>query len=371
MIRFLNALDNRLGSAFERIKSATRVNSEQLALYRIVFGLLLLAYFSPSWSWLGDTPPAFFDPYLFSFAYLTDNHLPDVVYRMADIATVLLLLMIILGIRAKLAFFGMFLLSSILLPYYYSFGKIDHHTTLLLFAYLTFGFTNSGAEFALVKDRKVPPAQQDGALAILALCICFGFFSAGLPKLMKWVDFDLNSSGFLFWFYPAYFLEKSQMFLASFVHQIPVWALEVMDYIAVLFEISGFFFLLKGRKAWLFYLTIACIFHLANLLLLNIDFTMNLLTYGFFLLTPAVYLGYLKYKSLLPKIKNPGMLLLISFALLKIGFYAANGSGIVPNYETIAVPLKNYLNLGIWICAIVCGGFLLKNFENPQISVRK
>lgn len=368
MIRFLYSIDKALGLVFNRIKSAAYVPNKQLAVYRIFFGTILLCYFSPTWSWLIDTPPAFFDPYLFSFANLTDNHLPNYLYRSADVLAVILLVMIILGIRAKMAFFGMFLLNAVFLSYYYSFGKIDHHTTFLLFTYVIFGFTNSGTKFALIKDRKIAAGKQNAAIAILALCICFGFFSAGLPKLTRWIDFDLNSSGFLFWYYPAYFLEKNQMFLAPYVNQIPSIVLECMDYVAALFEVSGFFFLLKGKRTWILFLTTACVFHLANLLLLNIDFTMNLLTYGFFLLAPVLYFFFRKYETALRRSKRIFIALLVTVAFFKLAFQTFTISGVFFNYESIDVPIKNYVNLFVWIVAICCGWFTLKKTMSTNSS---
>lgn len=366
MIRFLHSIDKSLGLVFERIKLATHVPTRHLALYRIFLGTLLLVYFSPTWSWLIDTPPAFFDPYLFSFASLTDDHLPNYLYRSADVLTVVLLVMITLGIRARIAFFGIFILNTVFLSYYYSFGKIDHHTTLLLFTYLIFSFTNSGTEFALVKDRKIAGTKQNTAMAILALCICFGFFSAGLPKLTQWIDFDLNSSGFLFWYYPAYFLDKNQMFLAPYVNQIPLIILECMDYAAVIFEISGFIFLLKGKKTWVIFLTIACVFHLANLLLLNIDFTMNLLAYGIFLIAPGLYFLVKKYQIPLLRNKVIFIVLFAALAILKILLQALPISGVFFNYESIDIPIKNYINLCIWIAAIYCGWFALRKAKSIQ-----
>ncbi|WP_461443018.1 hypothetical protein [Maribacter sp.] len=368
MIRFLHFIDKFLGLGFERIKSATSLPDRQLALYRIFFGAVLLVYFSPTWSWLVDTPPAFFDPFLFSFANLTDNHLPNYLYRSADVLAVVLLLMITLGIRARMAFFGLFLLHAVFLSFYYSFGKIDHHTTLLVFTYLIFGFTNSGTKLAWIKDRKIATGTQNSAIAILALCICFGFFSAGLPKLTRWIDFDLNSSGFLFWYYPAYFLEKNQMFLAPYVNQIPRFVLECMDYMAAIFEISGFIFLLKGKKTWLFFLTIACIFHLANLLLLNIDFTMNLLAYGIYLIAPGLYFFVKKHKIVLLRTKLIFIVLFVALALLKILFQTSTISGVFFNYESIDITIKNYVNLFIWIAAIYCGWFALKKSEAFKAS---
>ena len=36
-------------------------------------------------------------------------------------------------------------------------------------------------------------------IALMALLVAFGFFSAGLPKALKWIDFDLSTSGVRSW----------------------------------------------------------------------------------------------------------------------------------------------------------------------------
>lgn len=359
MIQFLNSIDSWLGTLFEAIKSATYVKTDHLAYYRVVFGILLLCYFLPSWSWLADTPPALFTPYFFSFANLTDNHLPNLVYFIADILAILFILMITLGIRAKVAFYGMFVLSSICYSYYYSFGKIDHHTTILIFTYLIFARTNAGTKFALFKDAKIATATQNNAIALLAIFICFGFFSAGFPKLLKWIDFDLNSSGILTWFYPSYFLEKNQMFLAPYVFKLPAILLECMDYVAAIFEISGLFFLLKGKKYWVFFLSTACVFHLANLLLLNIDFSLNLLAYGIFISAPILYEIFQKYHTFFLKYKNFIIAFLSAIALVRLLFIISDISWMFSSYDSVNFILKNYINLLLWVFAILCGYLIL------------
>lgn len=368
MILFLNSIDNWLASVFESVKSSTHVETNHLAIYRVVFGALLLCYFLPSWSWLANTPPAFFKPYFFSFANLAENHLPNLVYRSADILAILFILMITLGIRAKAAFYGMFALSAVFYSYSYSFGKIDHHTTILSFSYLIFAQTNSGTKFALFKDKENSITTQNKAIALLGILICFGFFSAGLPKVLKWIDFDLNSSGILSWFYPAYFLEKNQMFLASYVFHIPALLLECMDYLASIFEVSGFFFLLKGKKYWVFFLTTACVFHLANLLMLNIDFTLNLSAYGMFITAPIFFSILQKYHANLLNYKFAIIVFFISIAIFRIFLLVFDMSWMFSNYDAINIVVKNYINLFFWIFAILCGCIIMRTTKGPTIT---
>ncbi|MDJ0689759.1 MAG: hypothetical protein QNJ41_14745 [Xenococcaceae cyanobacterium MO_188.B32] len=77
----------------------------------------------------------------------------------------------------------------------------------------------------------------------------------------------------------------------------PKWIFEFFDYAAVIFELSAFIALLNSRKWWLFWLFIACLFHLSNTLLLNIPFMSHCL----------VYLVFVDFSRLIePRIKNIG-----------------------------------------------------------------
>jgi hypothetical protein len=55
--------------------------------------------------------------------------------------------------------------------------------------------------------------------------------------------------------------------------------LELIDYLGPLLEVSAFVALLAGRRAWRVFLLLACTFHLANALVLNIAFTSQAITY--------------------------------------------------------------------------------------------
>src|SRR5690606_36142347 len=120
------------------------------------------------------------------------------------------------------------------------------------------------------------------------------FFTAGYPKSLVWIDFDTSTSGVFSWFYPSYFTLGYDKLLADYFFFVPLWIAEIMDYTAVLFELSGILFLIYSRKSWRFYLILATIFHLVNTLFLNIPFTLHVVVYGIWLLSPQ----FLKHKWL-------------------------------------------------------------------------
>ncbi|WP_394749082.1 hypothetical protein [Spongiimicrobium salis] len=361
MTPFLDSIEAFLKRIFERIEQATAVSTEQLACFRVFFGLLMLVYFLPSWSWLNDVPPAFFNPRIFSFAYLTDGYLPDIIYLLCDILAIILLVCITLGIFTRKALLAMFVLSSILFSYALSFGKIDHYTNLFLIAYPALAFTNSGTRFALKKDKELSSATQARVLALLGIAIAFGFFTAGIPKLLYWVDFDLSSSGFLFWFYGVFLKDQHQYLLSPYVFKLPYYVFEAMDYLAAIFEVVGFFFLYKGRKFWRMYLTIACTFHFLNLLTLNYGFTLNSLCFGIFIVAPVLALLYRKYNSFLQQYANYFILTILGIALLKTVFLLWNNTGFRYHGYGPLLHLEHMVDLFLWSLTIFCGVYLLRS----------
>ncbi|MBC3759365.1 hypothetical protein H7U19_13180 [Hyunsoonleella sp. SJ7] len=354
---------NLIYRIISRLEKNASVDGKSLSFYRIVFGVLLLVFFLPSWSWVGGIPPSFFNPNIFSFAYLTGGYLPAIVYETADIIAIILIVMITLGIRARMALIGMFFISAIMYSYSYSFGKIDHNTSFLIFAYLLLALTNCGHEVALLKDKKLSEKTQSLAILIIALMICFGFFTAGISKFIRWVDFDLSTSGFLYWFNGQYFLaNEPKMFLQAYVFDIPLIVLEIMDSVASIFEISGIFFLLKSKRTWYIFLLLANIFHLSTLLILNIDFSLNLLTYGIFMVTPMFYSWQFEAK------KGKGLTkwfvgIISLIALIKIIATLYQVEHPLLNYWSNDLETQNYMSLVFWVISIGLQMYILRKWN--------
>lgn len=314
----MSSIEGFLKHFYQRIKASVAVNDTAMAFFRIFFGLSMITTFLPSWSWLGDVPPAFFKPRPLSVAYLTDGHLPQALYLFFDLFIIVLFVFLILGFFTRATLLTLFVLSSVLYSFSYTFDKIDHYTTVLMFTYLCMAFTNSGTHFALRKDKLLSSDTQSRALASLALIICFGMFTAGFPKFINWVDFDLGTSGFLHWFYPGYFNVENNKLLTPFVFGAPPILFEFLDYTAAIFEITGFYFLWKGKKHWVFYIMIATLFHLANLFVLNIDFTQNVICYAIFIIPTMFYRYYEKYAAVCKKYYKAAIGGVCAIALFKV-----------------------------------------------------
>lgn len=267
---------------WNRIAAATYVSESSLGIFRWLFGFFILLFNFPVFKSIANVPDALYNPPLLSLANLLNGFPGIAFFVVLDFLIAMSVFCFTVGIRAK--FFG--LLLAILLfvgnSFRYSFGKIDHgilHLVLLV----CISLSGAGHYNALIPDPRPSSRAAKRSLAVLAVFIVFGMFTAGFEKALHWVDFDFSTSGFLSWFYPGYFEKGRTSFLAPLVLTLPKWIFEFVDYTAVIFELSGFILLLRSRICWLSWLLVACLFHLANTLLLNISFIIHVSVYLVFI----------------------------------------------------------------------------------------
>ena len=205
---------------------------------------------------------------------------------------------------------------------------------------------------------------QTRILAILAVILSFGMFTAGFEKALYWVDFDLETGGFLRWFYSGFFTHGRDYLLAPVVTRLPPKIFELADYFAVIFELSPLLALLSGRKWWLLWLFVASIFHLANTLLLNIDFIAHAPVYLSFITLSC--LGLKGKKALLIKTKSSYFL---SSLAVVIGLHylidLLSGKSVYSPLR-YAIPLfasetefNLYVSLSIWLITVFLVGLAM------------
>lgn len=290
MKRFI-ILNNNLRLIFQRLIHNTKVGN--LHYFRIILGILFLIN-TQNLSFLGLMPNSLFRPDVLNFTNLFDSWPSHLFFEFLFYTKIILAVALILGIKARVVFILIGLLGIIQSGFMYSFGKIDHGILMNVLPF-AMAFTNSGCKGAIVPDKRLKSPNL--SISILAVFITFGFFTAGLEKAFVWIDFNFSTSGFLSWFYPSYYSIGRDKLLASFVLNFPWWLTEIMDYIAVLFELTGIIFLFISRKTWFYYLLIASIFHLFNTLFLNIPFQAHILIFGLWFLTP--FLSKFKFLVLL------------------------------------------------------------------------
>ncbi|MGK7951083.1 MAG: hypothetical protein AB4368_20430 [Xenococcaceae cyanobacterium] len=261
-----------------RVARSTLIEESSLGIFRWIFGFFLLLFLVPQFSWIGEIPNAFFDPPYFSLANLFTQFPGDLFFKTIDLLIIISIVCLTIGVKARL-FSSTFLICWFVgNNFQYSFGKIDHGIMILALL-LCMIFSNWGTYYALIADRPLSRNCSKQALALFSVLLAFGFFTAGFAKALNWIDFDFSTNGFLSWFYPGYYDLSRTALLAPTILSLPKWIFEFFDYAAVIFELSAFIALLNSRKWWIFWLFIACLFHLSNTLLLNIPFVNHFLVY--------------------------------------------------------------------------------------------
>lgn len=276
-------MSERLSTWFwQRVSWAVAGEDGSLWTLRWVIGLYLLLIEAPHYAWLGDAPQAFFDPPVFSLGFLAGGFPPRPFFLALDLIAITAIVAMVVGVRTRLATAVVALCRLIGTSFLFAFGKIDHTIMLTLFlalmAYCDWGRAPLGPD-ALEPGPLVMSRRAERARSLFAVALAFGFLTAGLPKLLRWVDFDASTSGMLSWYYEGVFDLRRDRLLAGWVPGLPAWLLEIIDVAAVLVEVIGFLALLLGRLPWRQFLLLVSALHLANALVLNIEFNAQALTY--------------------------------------------------------------------------------------------
>jgi hypothetical protein len=274
---------------WRRVFAASSVPQPSLGIFRWVYGLFTLAFETPFSAWIDRAPRAFFDPPLLSPAYLFRTFPPPPFFTVLDSINIVALCAATVGLRTRTATAILLLGKLIANSFRFSFGKIDHDI-LLNVVLACMLLADWGTHFSLDSYLRSPApgrlrqASQRTplALGLFAIAIAFGMFSAGLEKAVYWIDFNMNSSGTLSWLLPNLYSLRRGYLLAPFAIHAPRIVLELADYAAPAFEISGLIALLASRTLWMAWLLVACFFHLGNALVLNISFADYALMYTIF-----------------------------------------------------------------------------------------
>jgi hypothetical protein len=278
MTKSLSFVERILTIFWHRIEDTCSNDARSLGLFRIFWGTYVLLFFAPYSAFVGQVPQSFYNPPVLSLAFLFAGFPPYWLMLAGDLVRIWLVVLITIGIKTRVCTIVLCLLTFILNNFLYSFGKINHDALNWAVA-LCLAFTDWGVPYALVPDRGINPKVAARALATAGVLIAFGMFTAVFDKARHWINLDLSTSGFLGWFFGGYYTLDRKLLLAPLVLEFPPWLLKILDYAAVAFELSAFFFLLAGRAAWRAWLLVATCFHLTSALLLNISFYNNVIVY--------------------------------------------------------------------------------------------
>lgn len=340
--------------------------SRSLSAFRIILGLFLLLTYKPTFSWIADVPQALFNPPKLSVAVLFNDFPGKGFFITLDYLLLLSLCCITAGVKARAATVTYVLLSLVGYNFHYSFGKIDH--SIMLLALLScMAFSGWGSHLSLLPDHKCRYRSTTKSLSLLSVLICFAMFTAGFEKALHWVDFDLRTNGFLSWSQAMIYMSQMHYLLSPLVSRFPPLLLELFDYAAVAFELSPLLFLLHSSRAWRCWLLLACLFHLANTLLLNLPFTAQSLVYLVFI---DFTWFYKKFKPLLqqPYLRWAAAVLLLLAAGIKLIllYWQPSTDEAAINWNEVEL----YQGLFVWTASIV---LVLKSLltSSSQVSTEE
>jgi hypothetical protein len=240
-----------------------------LALTRIAFAAYFLFIRGvPHVEWVAELPAGFLNPSPLSFPAFMSDFPPTYLVH----ALLILFIFLFCGFRTAATSIALTLAWIVSNSLRYSLGKIDHDIMAVLTP-AVMAFSGWGAVWSLdARAGGRPLRVQAWPLALLALLVAFGFLSAGVPKLLAWADFDLATQGTRRWLVDGWYgLGRRRLLAPFFMQRTDAYFWELLDLTAVAFE-TTFVLSLVRRSVFRTYLLAAVMFHVANVLMLNIGF---------------------------------------------------------------------------------------------------
>lgn len=266
--------------------TAYRGGDEGLAIYRIVFGAVMLLFLLPSFDWASDLPSSFFDPPPGPFELLPGVP-PRAVLLAIEALLVFATVAILVGWRTVAASWTFAIAWVLGAGVTFSFGKIDHVLVPVIAAPLL-AAAGWGRTWSLdARSDRAGPLRA-WPIALFAWLLAIMMFSAALPKLRTgWLEPSSQViQGVLYRQYHVFGRTDLLASPALDVRSRVLW--EGVDVSIVVLEAIFVIAFLSPRT-----MRLACaaavLFHLGVLLTANIPFTSNVLAYGVFfaLLVPA------------------------------------------------------------------------------------
>jgi len=340
-----------------------------LGIYRLLFSTYVLTYL-PKHLWVSTFPNSFFDPPIgltMFFAGFPGAYFFPLVNGLAILAAVCMLF----GYRTRVASISFALLLFSCDAWGYSLGKIVHRDITLVFVPILMQFAGWGDTYSLDSRRRGGRFEEeersaDWPLALLALIVGMAMMTAALPKVTSgWLDPHAHAvrahilsnvfvSGHANWFAEQMLRIRSGVF----------WKL--CDYGTVSIEAS-FLLTVVRRRALRIVCAVACLFHLAITLTMQIAFVGNILAYAAvadWSVVESRVGGVLRmWNRILNKMSAPvivGAGAALAFAYLRFG-------------NPVQLP-QQWDPLGTSICllsALVAGGFLVgsvRDFASNRVK---
>jgi len=173
----------------------------------------------------------------------------------------------------------------------FSTGKIDHGI-LLQVAPLVLAFSCWGDTFRLRESRHVNRNADGFPIAIFAFLTAYWMATAGWQKMMhNWLDPSF-SAVYAIVYTNSIVTDRPTLVGQLALQYFPTWAWELNDWVTVVFELSGIFFVWK-RKLFRCWIAAACFFHLGIDLFMSIPYAAAPLAYAAF--APWSRLGLVRW----------------------------------------------------------------------------
>ncbi len=263
-----------------------RIGPYALALCRIFFAFHVLFFLFRPMNWIGTYPSIFFYPPP-SLASFFSGFPPEWFFNGMNILAVFFFLGVMVGYHTRISSIGLFLVMFTYGTFAHSFGKIDHSILFTLFP-LVMSFSNWGAVWSIdAAQGRGSSTVHAWPLALMATLIAFSMFTSGYYKLISgWLDTSTHATHSKV-FSNVYAWQRGDLLApAATRFSFPLFW-ELLDWLTVIWEM-GFMVALFFPKIFRWFVGYAVFFHLGVLLLLNIDFSINLLVY-----TPFINWGKL------------------------------------------------------------------------------
>ena len=248
----------------------------QLGLARILFCLGFFIFGIPQFIGISSLELAFFDPPP-GVSQLIGPITSGNFWWTFDLVLRIIFVSMLVGFRTKESSitFGLLLLFGF--TYSYSYGKIDHNIFPVIFP-LIMAFTNWGGALSIdsLKNKNTKIEPKGWPLTYLSFLLGWGYFTAGLPKLIGgWLDLSYSTTaGFIL---RRFYSGAEPLYLNEmFVKINNLFIYKSLDYSTLLFEL-GFIITIFWSALFLRAVGMAALFHLGVLLTVNIPFTLHVL----------------------------------------------------------------------------------------------
>ncbi|MBZ4486839.1 HTTM domain-containing protein [Microbacterium sp. cx-55] len=328
---------------FDRWARAGSFTAVDVARFRIIYAVVAVLTL-PDPTRMASFPDSVFNAPLGPFRLL-GGFPPVEVLLILQWALACAIVLLGLGLFTSIASASVTVLLIIVNGVQFSSGKIDHSIIFVL-APVILMFTGWGSRSSLdarLRSATAPTKTPQWPLRLFALVIAIAFASAAIQKLLSgWLSTASQATRGHFirqfvangrdeWLTPTFLQFDSTL----------VW--ESLDWITVVFEFAFLIAVLNWR-AWRIVISVACLFHLGVLLMMNIAFYPNVIAYGAFVTWSVIpYAAASESEFRRPKLSR----LLLTFIALAVGTGAWLGVRYFGDFESILGP-----------AIVICGAVL-------------